>query len=383
MVDRVRLDALVDWMVDGARPSANAHQIIESICGELVGCGVPVDRFALFIYTLHPNIAGRRFTWTPGGGVEMTEGRIGLFSTDRYLHNPLPGVVSSQRPVRRRLADPNCPNDYTILDELRGEGFSDYLAQPLVYTTGETNAASWSSKAPGGFSDEAIAALERVNPPLARLTETYLLRLNAARLLSTYVGHNSGDQILRGRVHRGDGEEIDAAMLFADVVGFTSLSNAMAGPEIVAMLNGTFDLLVPPVETRGGEVLKFLGDGFFAIFGLGAAGEARDAVAAACAAVEEGEAALAASPIGETVAIRTAVHVGRFHYGNIGGANRLDFTAIGAPVNYAARLLAAASTLSCRRVISQSAASELSGAARKVGELAFKGFSGLHPVYTY
>jgi adenylate cyclase len=381
MVDRERLDALVDWMVDGARPSASAHQIIDAICKGLMASGVPVDRFALFIYTLHPNIAGRRFTWTPKDGVTMSQGKVGLFSTDEYLHNPLPGVVSSRQPLRRRLADPDCPNDYIIIDELRADGFTDYLAQPLVYTTGETNAASWSSKAPDGFSDEAIAALQRVNPALARLTETYLLRLNAASLLSTYVGHNSGDQILRGRVHRGDGEEIDAAMLFADIVGFTTLSNAMAGPEIVAMLNGTFDLLVPPVETRGGEILKFLGDGFFAIFGL--AGGARSAVSAACGAVAEGEAALAASPIGATVSIRSAVHVGRFHYGNVGGANRLDFTAIGAPVNYAARLLAAASALSCPRVISQTAAAELDGAAHQVGELAFKGFSGLHPVYTY
>ena len=73
--------------------------------------------------------------------------------------------------ARRRLADPDCPRDYIIVGELIAEGFTDYLAQPLVYTTGETNVASWSTKAPGGFSEEGADALSRVNAPLARLTE--------------------------------------------------------------------------------------------------------------------------------------------------------------------------------------------------------------------
>ena len=72
--------------------------------------------------------------------------------------------------------------------------------------------------------------------------------LNAATILSAYVGRNSGDQILNGKIHRGDGEEIEAAILFTDIVGFTALSNTMAGPEIVSMLNDAFDLMVPPVE---------------------------------------------------------------------------------------------------------------------------------------
>ena len=60
-----------------------------------------------------------------------------------------------------------------IVDELIADGFTDYLVQPIIYTTGETNAASWSSKADGGFSDEAALVLERINQPLARLTEAY------------------------------------------------------------------------------------------------------------------------------------------------------------------------------------------------------------------
>ena len=146
-IDQKAIDELIDWMVDGARPSANAHEIISGICKGLVAAGVPIDRFALFIYTLHPNMIGWRFTWTPEKGVERSEGPIGLFSTEQYTANPLPTVIARQISIRRRLADPDCPHDYIIIDELIADGFTDYLVQPIIYTTGETNAASWSSKA--------------------------------------------------------------------------------------------------------------------------------------------------------------------------------------------------------------------------------------------
>ena len=308
---------------------------------------------------------------------------MGLFSTEDYLANPLPTVIETGAPIRRRLSDPDCPHDYRIVGELIADGFTDYLAQPLVYTTGETNVASWSTRATGGFGEEAANVLQRVNGPLARLTETYLLRLNAATILSAYVGRNSGGRILGGEIHRGDGEEIEAAILFTDLIDFTARTSTLDGPEIVALLNDVFDLMVPPVAEHGGEILKFLGDGFFAIFPYEGADALAQSVVATSKAVTQAEAALAGSALGSGMSFRSAIHAGRFHYGNVGGANRLDFTAIGPPVSYAARLLQAASRLACRRVLSAETAACLGAAARPVGEVRFKGFSGMQAVYTY
>jgi adenylate cyclase len=382
-IDLQAIDELIEWMVDGARPSASANDIIDSICKRLMAAGVPIFRFALFIYTLHPNLIGWRFVWTPDKGVVRSPGPRGLFSTDEYRINPLPTVIEKQVPTRRKLVDPNCPHDYRIVEELIADGFTDYFVQPIIYITGETNAASWSSKAEGGFSDEAIAVLERINGPLARLTEAYLLRVNAAELLSAYVGRNGGEQVLRGKIHRGDGEEIEASILFTDINGYTALSNTLSGPDVVAMLNDAYDLMVPAVESRGGEILKFLGDGFLAIFPHnGDDGLARTADAAREAVVEM-ETAVGAAPVGEQVKFRSAIHAGRFHYGNIGGANRLDFTAIGQPVNYAARLLAVASTLGIKRVASGLVAPHLGAPARLAKSVELKGFAGPQPVFTY
>jgi len=382
-VDHLQIDALVAWMIDGARPSGDASAIIDAICRRVVAAGVPVDRFALFMNTLHPNIAARRFRWTEAGGVEVNEVQLDIFSQQEYWQNPLPRVTSDGVSIRRRLTDPQALSEYLILGELRAEGFTDYLAQPLVFTTGETHASTWSTKHPLGFSLEQIDALDVLRRPLARLVEAYLLRLNGASILSAYIGRGGGEQILQGRVHRGDGEEIDAAILFTDLKDFTQLSNTLSGPQMVAILNDAFDIMVPPVEANGGEILKFLGDGFFAIFPYGGERSMADAVMAASRTIMEGEARLAETELGRTVSFRSALHAGRFHYGNIGGANRLDFTAIGRPINYAARLLTCASDLSLHRVASADVAQHLCCAPRVASEVAFKGFEGLQKIYVY
>lgn len=382
MIDAAAIDELIDWMIDGARPGG-LHRMIDGVCRRLVGAGLPIGRLALFIATLHPDIAGRRFVWTPEGGVAMTAGGVDLYASDEYVRNPLPTVTSRQVTIRRRLTNPAMLSDYPILGELVSEGFTDYLALPLIFTTGETQAVTWSTRHPDGWSDSAIAVFERVRRPLARLVESYLLRLNAASIISAYVGRNSGEQILQGRIHRGDGEEIEAAILFTDLIGFAGLSNTRSGPELVTLLNAAFDVMVPPVEAHGGEILKFLGDGFFAIFPYGHRVTLAEAVGAASRTVMESEKALAQVEIGRLVGFRSAIHAGRFHYGNIGGANRLDFTAIGQPVNFAARLLAAASDLGETRVASAATIGHLCLPPRLAGEVAFKGFDELQQVYAY
>ena len=167
-------------MVNGARPSANARDIVDGICRRLCDAGIPIERFILFVYTLHPNLMGRRFRWQPGVDVDMAEAPVSTTGSFDYKNNPLPHVLENQASIRRKLCDKNCQQDYLIVEQLRGEELTDYLIQPLIFTTGETHACSWSTKQEGGFSDEMIEIFEKVAPPLARLSEIYMLRLNAA-----------------------------------------------------------------------------------------------------------------------------------------------------------------------------------------------------------
>ncbi|WP_428647633.1 adenylate/guanylate cyclase domain-containing protein [Roseibium sp.] len=377
MVDAGKLDELFWWMLDGARPSADAREIVAGICDGLLEAGVPLERFALFIYTLHPNLQGRRFRWLKGEGVDQVDADLTAFDGAEYHDNPLPTVLKTGRMLRRRLGDPDCPDDFLILKQFREEGISDYVVQPLVFTTGETHLASWSTKAPGGFDDDMMAALERIRLPLARLTETYMLRLNAANLLSAYVGRDSGHRILSGRVRRGDIEEITACVVFADLVAFTSFSNSASAEEVLARLNLFYDCLVPPIVARGGEVLKFMGDGLLAIFPITGETDERTACQLALDALAEASGGEGQPVFSDKVPpFRAAVHVGPLQYGNIGASDRLDFTAIGPTVNLAARLLSTAVLMNGQTVVSEKVA-DLAGLAKDEGRhFELKGFAG-------
>ncbi|GIL00859.1 MAG: adenylate cyclase [Alphaproteobacteria bacterium] len=385
MVDDKAIDELVAWMADGAQPFHDGRRIVAELCERLNRAGVPVDLYRLFLFTIHPTIMGRRLQWTAAAGTQITEADFALFETDQYTRNPLPRVIETRRPLRLHLADPGCPRDYIVVEELRAAGFTDYLCQPVIYVDGEVHTMSWSSRHPGGFSPAAVAALERIRAPLTRLIESYILRLNAANIISTYVGRGAGERVLRGHIRRGDAEEIAAVILFADLKSYTELSNRESAVAVLGALNRFFDAFEEPIRANGGEILKFMGDGLLAIFPVrddvgGTAGEAARAAAArgACAAVDAARAALVTAE--PAIGFRSAVHVGRLSYGNIGASRRLDFTAIGPAVNLAARLLSVASSLGRDDVCSAEIAA-LIGSAELVSSVALKGFAGEQAVY--
>ena len=381
IINEALAEDLFQWLCEGARPNKDGRGIVGDMCEKLVKAGVPLNRFALFIFTIHPTIRGRRISWSPENGATMASAGYGVFQTDTYYNNPIPYVLETQKSVRRKLVDTDCPNDYEIIGELREEGFTDYLMTPLVFLSGEVHCASWSSSAPQGFSDEAVDLLEKISHPLSRLTEIYMLRLNAVSLLSTYLGHGAGDKVMEGQVKLGDGEDIEAAILFADIKGFTHLSNRMSGSDVLERLNLFFAAFEKPINDNGGEILKFMGDGILAIFPISKTGDdvsktVRNAYDSLCQANQM----VVAQSEGK-IEFRASIHMGKIHYGNIGGELRLDFTAIGPCVNLGARLLSAASDLGSDFVCSDSTAQYLESRVGEVSEFIAKGFDKPQSVY--
>jgi adenylate cyclase len=369
---------VVDWLVGGARTVRKAQDVLAELCERLLACGLPLHRVAVFVTTLHPDIMGRRFLWRHGEGVLVTEANYDMLETDTYRRSPVPTVFATGQAIRRRIAAPDCANDYEIVDELRTEGITDYLIQPLPFTNGEVHAVSWTTVRPGGFTDDDIAALEAIRLPFARLAEVYALRRTAGTLLNTYVGRGAGERILQGRIRRGDIERIHAVILLSDLRDFTTLSNRLAGEAVIGLLNGYFDCLVPAIEAHRGEVLKFLGDGLLGIFPV--ADDPRAACRDALAAAAEARAALA-----ETNATRVergepqlryglALHLGDVLYGNIGSAGRLDFTTIGPAVNLTARLESLARDLGRDLAVSSAFAEHCPEPLTSLGRFELKGF---------
>jgi adenylate cyclase len=276
--------------------------------------------------------------------------------------------------------------DFTFLERFRGEGATDFLALPLSSSDGTVNACAWLTKAPGGFSDAALAALQTIAKPMARMVEIRSLKRIAINLLDTYVGGQAGARILGGSIRRGNIERIRAAIWLSDMRGFTARADRMPAADLVELLNRYFDCQVPTIREAGGEVLKFMGDGLLAIFPVGAQEEGA-VCGAVLAAARRIEAAVAGADWGGHeapggVKFGVALHIGEVMYGNVGSTNRLDFTCIGPAVNLAARIEALSGEIGRTILASRAfAAHAPEGALTPLGAFSLKGVAAPQTVY--
>ena len=380
------LQQLTDWLIDGARTVVNSPRLMAEICERLVETGLPLWRVGIFVRTLHPDIYGRNFVWRPGAEVEVGTVDFKILDSPDFRSSPLIHVFQQGLEVHARVDDPQSSR-FPIIEGMRAEGVTDYIALPLLFTDGSVHASSWTTKQPGGFTDDQLAALRKIVTPLARVVEIVNLRRMASSLLDTYVGNRAGARIMGGQIRRGHTESMNAAIWLSDLRGFTALSDRLPSETVVDILNQYFDCQVGAIRSHGGEVLKYMGDGLLAVFPIDEyIGDEQQVCSRVLEAAHESRASVADMrfPIGETVErfrFGVALHVGRILYGNIGGGNRLDFTCIGPAVNLAARLEKIASRLQRTVVASEGFAGICRGAWSELGEFPIAGFSKAERVF--
>lgn len=137
------------------------------------------------------------------------------------------------------------------------------------------------------------------------------------------------------------GEEKKLAILFADVRGFTALSEPMSPYDVIYFLNRYFHLTSKVIESYGGYVDNYMGDGLMALFGHDDAPDAAfRAVSAALTMLEEVEKRSRhfEELYGVSVRIGVGIHHGNVVVGMIGAGDRQRTTAIGDAVNFASRI---------------------------------------------
>jgi adenylate cyclase len=193
------------------------------------------------------------------------------------------------------------------------------------------------------------------NDMVAGLREREQLR----DLFGRHVGVDVARAAVAGGVQLG-GEVREVTVLFVDVMGSTTMATELDPTEVVTLLNRFFDVVIDVVHAHGGWINKFEGDAALAIWGAPVEVADRNAQALAAARV------LSARLRAEVPEIAAGVGIsgGPVVSGNVGSADRYEYTVIGDPVNEAARLTSVAKEHPERCVAN---AALLSDAAREAG----------------
>ena len=348
------------WVVREGLRGAAAAALFDGLCQRLVAAGVPLWRALVGMPTLHPQWGGYSYTWRRdlnaiepaqfGRGEEYEQ--IVQNSPFGYLIRQIENSAPEEDPwryLRRRLAGPEAQRDFPILDELAAAGAADYFAQVIRFGTGGDPSRgtgigySFATDLPKGFDDDALTLLRAVLPAVSLAMMTHAGHTIASGLLGAYLGGDAGERVHGGAVERGSVESVRAVLWFADVRGYTAIADKTPGLVVIELLNAIFETFTASLRPRGGQVLKFLGDGMLAIFPVVDAtrddvcSQALDAAAEAMAGLDRLNALRRGSgkPIAE---VDLALHLGEVLYGNVGAVDRLDFTVIGPAVNEVARI---------------------------------------------
>jgi len=380
---------VVHWLINDTRDQRFIDNIFAEMCVRLQDAGLPLKRATLHLLIQHPQWLGARIMWADG----MREAEINRVDFDvrersEYIGSPANEIHDGATEVRENFErDASQGRKHGVYDEMRAKGLTDYVAWPLYHTLGKRHLVTFATDRPGGFDDADIASLKNLLPALALVSEIRMKNRLARTLLETYVGSHASELILAGATRRGSGTTVRAAIMICDLRDFTAISDNWPRDDVIDLLNGYFDAISEPIARRGGEILKFMGDGLLAIFPLSepracanllhAVAEAREAMIV----LNEANGKTGRAPLNYGI----GVHVGDVMYGNIGSRSRLDFTVIGPAVNMASRMETLTKQLGKQVLLSRDFAELVKGDfdLERVGEYPIRGFSDPIELFAY
>jgi len=355
----MQLTSTLAWLVDAAGASPGADRLLAELGTHLIEDGVPLAGGALTLAVPHPIIAHRTWLWRADSGTVIEA--LGFAA-----------------------AGPAAPPGNA------GRGWLAGLAAGTVHedTAGpgpDGPALGWIGPRP--FTPDEAGQLRQAARFAAAPLAALAARVTLSAVLEAYLGRRSAARVLAGPLRRDVGETIRAALLYADLRGFTALSEAAPPAAVIAALDAWFDRIAGAVHAFGGEVLKFIGDGVLAIFPVvgESPGSACDAALRAVAAARAGmahldvtrrEQGLPPLPFG------AALHLGEILWGNIGAADRLDFTAIGPAVNLVSRLEGLCRPLDRAVLVSGALAAETATPLIPLGMHVLRGIASPCAVFT-
>jgi class 3 adenylate cyclase len=351
------LPSALSWLIDAASTVSGADRLLAELGSRLIADGVPLAGGALTLAVPDPIVARRTWLWRAETGAVIEA--LGFAG-------PMAPSGDDGRQWLTKLTWG------AVQEDTAGDGAdAPRLAWigPRAFTPAE--------------AEQLRQAARFATAPLA----AFAARATLTAALEAYLGRRSAARVMAAPLRRDVGETIRAALLYADLRGFTALSEAEAPAAVIAALDAWFDRIAGAVHAFGGEVLKFIGDGVLAIFPV--SGEsprsACDAALRAVTAARAGMAHLDNARLAQGLTplpFGVAVHLGEIYWGNIGAADRLDFTAIGPAVNLVSRLEGLCRPLERTVLISGAVAAETDQPLVSLGTHALRGIADPCAVFT-
>ncbi len=375
--------AVANWLFSEAVKASEIGCLLLGLGKTLVAAGAPLCRIRLGFFTAHPQLAARAFNWYRDDPDHVHTHGIGhdIRETTAFIGSPAEHIINTGQSARYDLTRLQEGRDHPVLFEMRDQGGTDYFAIPMRNFTGKIEHFFLTTDRSGGFEDDDIAKFEALAKLLLPVLDALVRHQISVELLNTYVGPRTGRQLLAGKVKRGDGDVIRAAIWFSDLRDSTLLGETLSPPDLLETLNDYFSLIYEAVKLHGGEVLRFIGDAMLIIFP--ADSESEEALHRAC------EAALAAAR--EAIQLQQKVnqsrwqrdlppirfgiglHEGSVIYGNVGAPARLDFTVTGPAVNRAARIEFLTKETGQQVLVSASFAGHVTEPSQSIGDFNLKG----------
>ena len=363
------------------------NEFVLQFARQLRDCGAPLDRLLITIQTLNPEIVATSNLWKRDDDkVLVSQAERRIRATDRYIGSPMQQLFDTEKRVRQRLDQ--LPQDaHSAYTELAEDGYIDYLALPVMFSSGFGSALILSTRKPEGFSDTDIESFRLIRMYLSPVLEVHSLKYLSKSLLNTYVGKRTGEKVLAGMIQRGDADILNAALWFSDLRNFTQLTETLPAQQVLKMLNDYFEFVAAAVTARGGEILRFIGDAMLIVFPIDDDIGPKTACNAAIDAAIDAHSTLASlnhqrRRHGEPeIRFGVGLNVGEVVYGNVGAPDRLDFTVMGPAVNRTARLESLTKTLGCDILLSKPFAELIDTPSQSLGLHEMKGIAEAQAVY--
>ena len=293
-------DDIPRWIIRHATAVDDGEALLDGLGRALNDAGMPLWRLSVGTPSIDPAHRGITVAWCRGVGTSVAATAHGAEGSAEFGRSPLRAMLDEGRDLGRwNIAAGEDRDRFPLFDELRAAGGTDYLLHMVGFTPGTAllgAGIAYVSDAPGGFSEGDLRRIADHVPALGLAVFRISLSWTMRSLLGNYVGSRTAGRVLSGQVRRGQGELMAAAILLVDLKGFTAATDHGDPLRVVGCLDQHLEALGQDVSRDGGEILKFTGDGFVAVFPV----FDRDAApCTVCArALEPARAALAGHPAG-------------------------------------------------------------------------------------